>query len=77
MIETAMREAGVEPDNTIMIGDTTFDMRMARNAGVTALGVAWGYHPLDDLHAEGAHDIAHTASDIIPLTEHLLSRAIS
>jgi phosphoglycolate phosphatase len=27
-----------------MVGDTTFDMNMARAAGVTALGVSWGYH---------------------------------
>ena len=27
-----------------MIGDTTYDIEMARNAGVGAIGVAWGYH---------------------------------
>lgn len=72
MIETAMRDVGAAPQNTIMIGDTTFDMRMALNAGVTALGVAWGYHPVNALKAEGAHDIAHHAADIIPLAEQLL-----
>ena len=75
MIETAMREAGTGPRDTIMIGDTTFDMRMALNAGVSALGVSWGYHPVADLQAEGAHDIAHHAADIIPLAEQLLLKA--
>ena len=28
----------------MMIGDTSYDMAMARAAGVTAIGVAWGYH---------------------------------
>ncbi len=40
-----------------MIGDTTFDMEMALAAGVGALGVAWGYHPPDELRAAGAHGV--------------------
>jgi phosphoglycolate phosphatase len=54
MIERAMRETGVEPARTVMIGDTTFDLEMARNAGVAAIGVAWGYHPVAALAAAGA-----------------------
>ena len=75
MIETAMREAGTLPEETIMIGDTTFDMRMARNAGVAALGVSWGYHPVDALHQGGAHDVAQTAADLIPAADRLLRGA--
>lgn len=75
MIETAMREAAAGPEDTVMIGDTTFDMRMALNAGVAALGVSWGYHPVDDLHKEGAHEIAKTMDDLIPMTDRLLRRA--
>ncbi|MGI9475989.1 MAG: HAD-IA family hydrolase [Hyphomicrobiaceae bacterium] len=74
MIETAMREAAIGPENTIMIGDTTFDMRMARNAGVAALGVSWGYHPVAELHKQGAHDVAQTAAELIPLADQLLRR---
>ena len=44
MIEAALRETGVEPRNTVMIGDTSFDMEMARAAGVRGIGVSWGYH---------------------------------
>jgi phosphoglycolate phosphatase len=65
MIETAMREAGCEPQRTLMIGDTTFDMIMAREAGVAALGVSWGYHPVKALHAEGAHHVVHQGSDLL------------
>ena len=57
MIETAMAEAGASPETTVMIGDTSFDMLMARNANVRALAVSWGYHPADELHAAGAHAI--------------------
>lgn len=60
MVLAAMAEAGVGPELTVMVGDTTFDMEMARAAGVGALGVAWGYHPVAELHGAGAHAvIAH------------------
>lgn len=54
MLERAMAEAGARPENTAMIGDTVFDILMARNAGVTAIGVSWGYHEVEELHASGA-----------------------
>jgi phosphoglycolate phosphatase len=57
MILAAMAEAGVGPERTVMVGDTTFDVEMARAAGVGALGVAWGYHPIDELRQAGAHAI--------------------
>ena len=46
-----MAETGAEPAQTVMIGDTTYDMVMARGAHVTALGVAWGYHTPEALRA--------------------------
>lgn len=57
MILQAMAEVGADPAATVMIGDTTYDIEMARAAGVTALGVAWGYHPVADLKRAGAHRI--------------------
>lgn len=57
MILQAMEEAGVTPDNTVMIGDTSFDMEMAKAAGVCGIGVTWGYHPVaalsDAVHVLG------------------------
>ncbi|MBZ8118433.1 HAD-IA family hydrolase [Roseovarius sp. LXJ103] len=55
MIHAALHEAGVEAQDAVMIGDTSFDMDMARAAGVAAIGVAWGYHPVDALGS--AHHI--------------------
>lgn len=49
MIYEAMQETGVTPEQTVMIGDTTFDMEMARSAGVNGIGVGWGYHPVSAL----------------------------
>ena len=67
MIYQAMADAGAEADRTLMIGDTAFDIGMARNAGVTAIGVAWGYHAPEELLGEGAHHVATSASDIISI----------
>jgi len=58
MLEAALFEAAVAPENSVMIGDTSFDMAMARSAGVRALGVAWGYHSVDQLTAAGADAVA-------------------
>lgn len=60
MILEAMREAGAQPHDTVMIGDTSYDMEMARAAGVHAIGVSWGYHAPDMLHASGAHQVVET-----------------
>jgi phosphoglycolate phosphatase len=67
MVEAAMAEAGAAPETTIMIGDTSFDMLMARAADVRALGVAWGYHPPYELHAAGAHAVAHHPREILEI----------
>lgn len=52
MLEELMVEFGVEPAATLMIGDTTHDLQMANNAGVQALGVAYGAHPRASLEAQ-------------------------
>ncbi len=62
MILHAMAEAGAGPADTLMIGDTTYDMIMAREAQVTALGVAWGYHEAGELRGAGAHDVSADSS---------------
>lgn len=51
MIETALAEAGVAAQDAVMIGDTSYDMDMAVAAGVTGIGVDWGYHPNAELRA--------------------------
>ncbi len=54
MLEATLRDTGIEPANAVMIGDTTYDLQMARSAGVTAIGVSWGNHPVETLrpHAD-------------------------
>lgn len=64
MLELAMVETDAGPSETVMIGDTTYDIEMALNAGVRALGVAWGYHAPEDLMAAGAEMVAETVADL-------------
>lgn len=49
MLEGLMDELGVLPDRTLMIGDTEYDLEMARNAGTRSLGVSYGVHHRDRL----------------------------
>lgn len=65
MIEAAMAETGAHANETLMIGDTTFDMGMARNAGVRAVGVSWGYHPVSALREAGADVIVDDAAGLL------------
>jgi phosphoglycolate phosphatase len=58
MIEAALAESGADRASTVMIGDTQYDMAMAANAGVRAIGVNWGYHTAPELHEAGARAIA-------------------
>lgn len=53
----AMTEIGATPAATVVIGDTSYDMAMARAAGAHALGVAWGYHDTPTLEAHGAGQV--------------------
>ena len=64
MLEAALFEAAAEPAEAVMIGDTTFDIDMARAARVASIGVAWGYHPARDLVAAGAQAVAGDAAEL-------------
>jgi phosphoglycolate phosphatase len=44
-IQLLMRESGAAPADTIMVGDSAVDILTARNAGVRACGVSWGFQP--------------------------------
>lgn len=58
MVHGAMAAVGAAAVDTVVIGDSVYDMEMARNAGVAAVGVAWGYHDAAALTAAGARAIA-------------------
>jgi phosphoglycolate phosphatase len=54
MVLQALREARIKPGQAIMIGDTAFDMEMARAADVRGVAVSWGYHGSLRLRGAGA-----------------------
>lgn len=69
MIDTARAETGVAAADTAMVGDTTYDMDMARAAGVAGIGVGWGYHPAETLRA--AHTVIHRFDDLPPALDQI------
>lgn len=64
MLHQAMAEAGVGPPDTVMIGDSTYDMVMARGARVAAVGVSWGYHDPADLLTAGAQAMVGSYAEL-------------
>ncbi len=64
MLRNAMAEAGVGPEETVLVGDTTYDMAMAVNAGATPIGVSWGYHGVDELGSAGARLVVGTFAEL-------------
>lgn len=64
MVLRAMAETGADASRTIMIGDTGFDMAMAKAAGTHALGVTWGYHDRNRLSSNGADRIIQTFAEL-------------
>ena len=64
MLHELMREFGVEPERTLMVGDTTHDLQMAHNAGCASVGVSYGAHEPDEFHALAPRHIAHSVRDL-------------
>jgi phosphoglycolate phosphatase len=67
MVEQAIADAGVSAAMTIVVGDTSFDMAMAVNAGATGIGAGWGYHEAEELLAAGAVAVAENPLDVLSL----------
>ncbi len=70
LIFDAMSELGVAAEQTLMIGDTIYDMAMATNANVLPIGVSWGYNPVEELQNYGAQHIVSNTQEL----ETLLAR---
>ncbi len=54
MLEQTLRDTGAEARQSVMIGDTSYDMDMGRAAGFKTIGVTWGYHAREVLESSGA-----------------------
>ena len=69
MVQTALVETGVEAGDAVMVGDTSYDMDMARAAGVAGLGVSWGYHGPEAL--KDARAVIHRIADLPPALDRI------
>ena len=74
MLEEAMRTAGVPPGATVMIGDTTFDMQMAKSAGARSIAVAWGYHGEAALRGVDPDHFVTGFEDVLPAIESVFGK---
>lgn len=67
MVGQAIADADARPESSFVVGDTSFDMAMAVNAGARAIGAAWGYHDADELLDAGAVAVADRPLDVLEL----------
>lgn len=64
MLHGAMGEVGARPEDCVMIGDSSFDMSMARAAEVLPIGVSWGFQPVAALTEAGADSIVDSYDEL-------------
>lgn len=72
MVLAAMTETGAAPQETMVVGDTSYDILMALAAGTLAVGVSWGNHPAAELTACGAVRVLDSfaeLTDLLPTEE--------
>ena len=67
IVHDILKQAKVAPEDVLYVGDSGVDMQTARNAGVEACGVTWGFRPRTELEAEHPAHIVDRAEDILRL----------
>lgn len=72
LLDYLLRREGLRAAETLMIGDTRYDMIAAREHDLTAIGVTWGYGERSDLVNGGAHALAATPQELL----HVIRRSL-
>ena len=67
----AMAECDVTAAQTVMIGDTSFDMIMAKAANAYAIGVGWGYQSVEEVLEAGADALVDQPAQLVELLKSL------
>jgi phosphoglycolate phosphatase len=67
MVLRCLELASVEPDRALVVGDTDYDVQMARRAGVAACGVTSGVHSRHQLEAAGAQRVVDRFEDVLSI----------
>ncbi|MEL6478405.1 MAG: HAD-IA family hydrolase [Pseudomonadota bacterium] len=73
MVLNCLAATGVAPEQAVMVGDTAFDIEMARAAGCRALGVSWGYHAEARLTGAGAEEVLPDFTALLPALQRIWS----
>ncbi|MEM9223425.1 MAG: HAD-IA family hydrolase [Pseudomonadota bacterium] len=73
MVLRLLSQIGADASRSVVIGDSTFDVEMARRAGAFAIGVTWGYHSPARLKRAGAHQMASTMTELPSLVDQLVA----
>ena len=66
---TLTDELGVTPSECALVGDSNVDMQTAKNAGLVAVGVTWGYRSEEILREAGADIMVHDPLDLLNIFE--------
>jgi phosphoglycolate phosphatase len=64
MLQELMAELSVPPERTLMIGDTTHDLQLARNAGTSSVGVSFGAHEPEAFAEFGPLAVVHSTDEL-------------
>ena len=67
VLNRVVEALGVSAEECLMVGDTTFDMKMAQSIGMHTLAVTWGVHSVSELQACGVDRIAEDPHELLPL----------
>lgn len=68
-----LKEFGATKEECLYIGDTATDIKTAKNAGLTSIGVLWGFRDRAELESAGADHIIQNPAEIIEIAKPLLS----
>jgi len=60
-------ELGISPDEAVYVGDTNIDVKTARNAGVRAVGVSWGYDSANPLPIDALDAYVNDPAELVAL----------
>lgn len=67
MLQQLMQELSFTPEQTLMVGDSEYDIAMGAAAGATPLGVDWGVHSPERLKAQGAQQVVTHFDELVTL----------
>lgn len=64
MLQELMAEFGVDPERTLMVGDTTHDLQLAVNAGTASVAVSYGAHEPAAFHDFAPRAVVHSVAEL-------------